>query len=73
MRPFDVLDKTALVNALADYTNRYTKLLTEGGKEKDIINCRETMQSLIAEIESRKTSPNTVPQSSSETEGGITT
>lgn len=56
MRPFEILDTPALVNALADYTTRYTKLLTEGGKEKDIINCRETMQSLIAEIELRKSS-----------------
>lgn len=60
MRPFEILDIPALVTALADYTTRYTKLLTEGGKEKDIINCRETMQSLIAEIELRKS-----PQSGS--------
>ena len=54
MRPFEILDISALVNALAEYTTRYTKLLTEGGRKKDIINCRETMQSLIAEIELRK-------------------
>jgi hypothetical protein len=57
MRPFEILDTSALVNALAEYTTRYTKLLTEGGQRKDIVNCRETMQSLIAEIELRKTSP----------------
>ena len=68
MRPFEILDTPTLVTALADYTTRYTKLLTEGGKEKDIINCRETMQSLIAEIELRKS-----PQSGSrhsQSEGG---
>jgi hypothetical protein len=54
MRPFEILDTSALVNALVDYTTRYTKLLTEGGKNKDIVNCRETMQSLITEIELRK-------------------
>jgi hypothetical protein len=58
MRPFEILDKSALVNALAGYTTRYTKLLTEGGHRKDIINCRETMQSLIAEIELRNSSQN---------------
>jgi len=56
MRPFEILDTAALVNALADYTTRYTKLLSEGGNKNDIINCRETVQSLIAEIELRKTS-----------------
>ena len=56
MRPFEVLDTSALVNALAEYTTRYTKLLTEGGNKKDIINCRETVQSLITEIELRKSS-----------------
>jgi hypothetical protein len=54
MRPFEILDTSELVNVLAEYTTRYTKLLTDGGKNKDIINCRETMQSLIAEIELRK-------------------
>jgi len=58
MRPFEILDTSTLVNALAEYTTRYTKLLTEGGHKKDIINCRETMQSLITEIELRKTSQN---------------
>lgn len=53
MRPFEILDTPVLVNALAEYTTRYTKLLTEGGNRKDIVNCRETMQSLIAEIELR--------------------
>ena len=54
MRPFEVLDTSALVSALAEYTTRYTKLLTECGRKKDIVNCRETMQSLITEIELRK-------------------
>jgi hypothetical protein len=56
MRPFEILDTSALISALAEYTTRYTKLLTEGGHRKDIINCRETMQSLITEIELRKKS-----------------
>ena len=54
MRPFEILDTHDLISALADYTARYTKLLTEGGKQRDIITCREMIQSLIDEIESRK-------------------
>ena len=54
MRPFEILDTSDLVNALAEYTARYTRLYAEGGKEKDLINCKETIQSMIAEIELRK-------------------
>jgi hypothetical protein len=59
MRPFEVLETTDLVNVLAEYTARYTKMLTEGGKEKDIINCKETIGALITEMELRKR-PSTV-------------
>ena len=38
MRPFEVLDTSDLVKVLSEYTAKYTKLLTEGGKKKDIIN-----------------------------------
>ena len=51
MRPFEVLETTDLVSVLAEYTARYSKMMTEGGKEKDIINCKETIQALITEIE----------------------
>ena len=54
MRPFEVLETTDLVGVLAEYTARYTKMLTEGGKKKDILNCQETIRALIAEIELRK-------------------
>jgi hypothetical protein len=56
MRPFEILDTTALVDALAEYTARYTKILAEGGKEGDLDNCQETIKSLITEIELRKNS-----------------
>jgi len=54
MRPFEVLETSDLVSVLAEYTTRYTKMLTEGGKHKDILNCKETIRALIAEIEMRK-------------------
>ena len=56
MRPFEILDTTALVDALAEYTARYTKILAEGGKEADMDNCQETIKSLISEIELRRNS-----------------
>jgi hypothetical protein len=54
MRPFEVLETTDLVSVLAEYTARYTKMLTEGGRKKDILNCQETIRALIAEMEIRK-------------------
>ena len=54
MRPFEVLEISDLVSVLAEYTARYSKMMTEGGKEKDILNCRETIRALITEIELRK-------------------
>jgi len=54
MRPFEVMETADLVNVLAEYTARYTKMLTGGGKEKDIVNCKETIRALITEIELRK-------------------
>jgi hypothetical protein len=57
MRPFQVLDTEDLVKVLAEYTARYTKMLTDGAKERDLINCKETIRSLIDEMASRKASP----------------
>ena len=54
MRPFEVLETTDLVSVLAEYTARYSKMMTEGGKEKDIINCKETIQALITGDRSKK-------------------
>jgi len=34
MRPFEILETTDLINVLAEYTSRYTKMMTEGGKKK---------------------------------------
>jgi hypothetical protein len=56
MRPFEILDTTALVDALAEYTAHYTKIRTEGGKKTDMVNCQETIKSLISEIELRQNS-----------------
>jgi hypothetical protein len=63
MSPFEILDTDDLINALADYTARHTKLLAEGGRQRDIITSREMIQSLINEIESRKAAALTEPAS----------
>jgi hypothetical protein len=63
MRPFEVLETGDLVSVLAEYTARYTKMLTEGGKEKDMVNCKETIRALITEIELRKRPGNSVDPS----------
>ena len=54
MRPIEILDFPDLINALAEYTAQYTKMLTEGAKDKNLENCRETLQYLITEVNRRK-------------------
>jgi hypothetical protein len=66
MRPFEILDTTALVDALAEYTARYTKILSEGGNKSDMVNCQETIKSLIAEIELRKHAEKNEPSAGNE-------
>jgi hypothetical protein len=53
-RPFEILETQDLLYALAEYTARYTRLLTAGGKQKDLVNDKETIRSLISEIELRR-------------------
>ena len=66
MRPFEILDTTALIDALAEYTEQYTKIRLAGGKKNDMVNCQETIQSLIAEIELRKASEKKEPSAGGE-------
>jgi hypothetical protein len=66
MRPFEILDTNTLIDALAEYTAKYTKILSEGGNKKDMVNCQETIQSLIAEIELRKRSEKVEPSAGAE-------
>jgi hypothetical protein len=63
VRPFEILDTNTLIDALAEYTAKYTKILSGGGNKKDMVNCQETIQSLIAEIELRKRSEKSEPSS----------
>lgn len=54
MRLLEKFDDTILLDALVEYTARHSKLLAEGGKERDIINCRQTIETLLKELEIRK-------------------
>lgn len=54
MRPFSNLNLTALLDALAQFTSRYTKMIVERAPKEVSEACRETIQLLLTEIETRK-------------------
>jgi hypothetical protein len=54
MQSFENFDQSALVDALAEYTARYSRMLSEGGNSEDIDHCRDIINSLMSEINSRK-------------------
>lgn len=56
MSQFKNLDHPALLDALAQYTSRYTKMIAEGAPKEDSVACGEIIQLILAEIESRKKS-----------------
>lgn len=56
MSQFKNLDQPALLDALAQYTSRYTKMIAEGAPKEDSVACREIIQLILSEIESRKKS-----------------
>jgi len=51
---FEALEKSVLVDKLADYTLKYTRLITEIGFQPDVDNCKMMIEELQAEIEKRK-------------------
>lgn len=56
MRQFKTLDHTALLDALAHYTAKYTRMISEGASREEYNNYKETIQALIDEIGYRKMS-----------------
>jgi hypothetical protein len=54
MEQFHHLTHTSLVDMLAEYTLRYSKMRKEGGLEEDINSCLQTIECLTSEIESRQ-------------------
>ena len=56
MSQFKNLDQPALLDALAQFTSRYTKMIAKGAPKEDSVACREIIQLILYEIESRKKS-----------------
>jgi hypothetical protein len=56
MRQFQKADLTVLVDALAEYSEKYYRLIAMGGPERDIVYCRIKIHHLLQEINSQKNS-----------------
>jgi hypothetical protein len=54
MQQFHHLSHSSLVDMLAEYTLRYSRLNKEGGSKEDINSCLQTIECLTSEIQSRK-------------------
>ena len=54
MEQFHHLTHSSLVDMLAEYTLRYSRLHKEGGSKEDINTCLQTIECLTSEIQSRK-------------------
>lgn len=54
MEQFQNLNQSALVDKLAEYTTKYSKLKAEGGMKEEFNHCVLTIRYLTAVIDSRK-------------------
>jgi hypothetical protein len=54
MQQFRNSDTTTLVDALAEYSEKYYRLISAGGSEKDITHCRMAIHQILLEINSQK-------------------
>jgi hypothetical protein len=54
MQSYDHLDQAALMDALSDYTSKYSRMLSDGGNSEEINRCRDVINSIMWEISSRK-------------------
>jgi len=54
MEQFHHLTHSSLVDMLAEYTLRYSRLQKEGGTKEDINTCLQTIECLTSEIQLRK-------------------
>lgn len=54
LEDFVSIEPTVLLDKLAEYTIRYTHLLTRGGEQNDIENCKLAIVKLQKEIERRR-------------------
>jgi hypothetical protein len=53
MKNLSSFDRDVLLDMLADYTAKYTRMLTEGTDKKNYAKCKLTIEALQKEIEAR--------------------
>ncbi len=58
MQEYQNLELSALIDMLSQHTAKYSRLLTEGCSEEEYNSCKEIIQFLQAEIETRKNTAN---------------
>ena len=51
---FGTMDQSVLIDKLAEYTSKYMQFLTNGGMQKEIDDCKKTIEQLQHEIEKRQ-------------------
>lgn len=54
MQQFQNSDLNSLVDALAEYSEKYYTLLSGGGSDTDLAHCRITIHHILREINSQK-------------------
>ena len=57
MQDFQDMELSALLDMLSLYTAKYTKMLSDGAPKDESNTCREIIQQLQSEIESRRKAP----------------
>ena len=66
MDPFKSLDEASLVDALAEYTSKFTKMMAEGGDDTEFSTCKEIIENLLKEIDFRRKHYSSVEPASKE-------
>lgn len=54
MESLSALDKNVLIDMLAEYTSKYTRMLTEGSDDTEYARCKLMIAALQQEIETRQ-------------------
>jgi len=57
MQNFNELDRSGLVDLLADHTAQLTRLLQEKNRNEEYLKVKQVIKQITAEIEARKSRP----------------